>query len=145
MRFRPYACELIDQLIIEGARRNIGQSENLDFVQGQPAAILVTQFRGDTVADVANQFDKLKHELVKAGLGTAYPVLTGAAAQRVWSLRKAGLGVVSNAPGDYKPVAVVEDTAVDLADLPAYIAEFDQQIQAALRSHLCPLCACRQW
>ena len=65
MRFRPYACELIDQLIIEGARRNIGQSENLDFVQGRPAAILVTQFRGDTVADVANQFDELKKETCK--------------------------------------------------------------------------------
>ncbi|MDG2185589.1 MAG: FAD-linked oxidase C-terminal domain-containing protein [Mariniblastus sp.] len=129
MRFQPYACELIDQLIIEGARRNIGQSENLDFVQGQPAAILVTQLRGDTVDGVAKRFDELKHELVKAGLGTAYPVLSGTAAQRVWSLRKAGLGVVSNAPGDDKPVAVVEDTAVDLADLPAYIAEFDQQIQ----------------
>ncbi|MEE2825218.1 MAG: FAD-binding and (Fe-S)-binding domain-containing protein, partial [Planctomycetota bacterium] len=129
MQFQPYACELMDRLIIEGARRNLEQADNLDFVQGQPAAILVTQFRGASEADVAQQFQALQRKLETAGLGTAYPVLWGPAAERVWSVRKVGLGVVSNLPGDEKPVAVVEDTAVDLADLPAYIADFQKQIE----------------
>ncbi|MCH2181442.1 MAG: FAD-binding protein [Mariniblastus sp.] len=131
MQFQPYACELIDRLIIEGARRNLQQSDNLDFVQGQPAAILVTQLRGANRSDVEQQFHSLQTKLEKAGLGTAYPVLSGQAAERVWSVRKAGLGVVSNVPGNEKPVAVVEDTAVDLADLPAYIADFHEQIEQA--------------
>jgi Fe-S oxidoreductase len=41
-------------------------------------------------------------------------------------LRKAGLGLLSNVPGDDKPVAVIEDTAVDVEDLPNYINDFDQ-------------------
>lgn len=129
MRHQPYACELMDRLILEGARRNLEQSENLKFVQGDPAAILVTELRGETDAEILQRFDVLEKELRETGLGTAYPVLSGDNARQVWSLRKAGLGVVSNLPGDHKPVAVIEDTAVDLADLPAYIAEFGQDIQ----------------
>jgi Fe-S oxidoreductase len=33
---------------------------------------------------------------------------------------------LSNMPGDEKPVAVIEDTAVDVNDLPAYIADFNE-------------------
>jgi FAD/FMN-containing dehydrogenase len=33
---------------------------------------------------------------------------------------------LSNVPGDDKPVAVIEDTAVDVEDLPNYINDFDQ-------------------
>ena len=43
---------------------------------------------------------------------------------KVWALRKAGLGVLSNMKGDAKPVAVVEDTAVNPKVLPEYIKEF---------------------
>jgi Fe-S oxidoreductase len=46
--------------------------------------------------------------------------------KKVWNLRKAGLGLLSNVPGDDKPVAVIEDTAVDVEDLPNYINDFDQ-------------------
>ncbi len=38
----------------------------------------------------------------------------------------AGLGVIANIPGDTKPVAFIEDTAVALDDLPGFIGEFNQ-------------------
>jgi Fe-S oxidoreductase len=41
-------------------------------------------------------------------------------------LRKAGLGLLANLPGDEKAVPVIEDTAVDVNDLPAYIREFNE-------------------
>ena len=43
----------------------------------------------------------------------------------LWELRKAGLGLLGNMVGDNKAVACIEDTAVALADLPAYIDEFN--------------------
>ena len=52
--------------------------------------------------------------------------LFGADAAKVWELRRAGQGLVQNIPGDNKPREIVEDTAVAVADLPAYIAEFDR-------------------
>jgi FAD/FMN-containing dehydrogenase len=60
-----------------------------------------------------------------ANFGFAYPVVYPPDTSRVWNLRAAGLGLLSNIPGDAKPVAFVEDTAVALPDLPAYIREFE--------------------
>jgi Fe-S oxidoreductase len=44
--------------------------------------------------------------------------------KKVWDLRSAGLGLLANIPGDKKAVAVIEDTAVRLDELPSYIEEF---------------------
>nr|MDA3880300.1 4Fe-4S dicluster domain-containing protein [Prolixibacteraceae bacterium] len=49
---------------------------------------------------------------------------------RVWNLRKAGLGVLSNMPGDAKPVSVVEDTAIPVKKLPEFLAEFQSKLDA---------------
>ena len=54
------------------------------------------------------------------------PIIKGKKISLVWNLRKAGLGLLSNIPGDAKPAPVIEDTAVDVEDLPAYIAEFNE-------------------
>jgi Fe-S oxidoreductase len=60
-----------------------------------------------------------------AGLGYHFPLLFGDDTKKIWNLRKAGLGLLSNLPGDDKAVPVIEDTAVDVNDLPDYIAEFN--------------------
>lgn len=122
----PFAVELIDHFILEGAARNIEQTENLSFVIGKPGAILVTELRGHSDADVQSALQRLESELRAAGLGHAYPVVTGDQSHQVWDLRKSGLGIVANVPGDEKPVAVVEDTAVAVGDLPDFIREFNQ-------------------
>lgn len=61
-----------------------------------------------------------------AGIGHAYPRLFGDDANKVWELRRAGQGLVQNIPGDKKPREIVEDTAVAIDDLPAYVADFDR-------------------
>jgi Fe-S oxidoreductase len=61
-----------------------------------------------------------------AGLGYHFPLLFGGDSKKIWALRKAGLGLLSNLPGDEKAVPVIEDTAVDVNDLPAYIREFNE-------------------
>jgi Fe-S oxidoreductase len=40
----------------------------------------------------------------------------------VWSMRKAGLSLITGRPGPAKPVAFIEDAAVRPAQLPAYVA-----------------------
>src|SRR5207253_8539633 len=77
----------------------------------------------EEVSAVAN---RLEAELRSAGLGYYYPVIWGADQNRVWNLRKAALGLLSNIPGDAKPVAVIEDTAIDPEDLPQFVQEFDE-------------------
>src|SRR5260370_3198030 len=59
-------------------------------------------------------------------LGYHFPLLFGDDSKKIWTLRKAGLGLLSNLPGDDKAVPVIEDTAVDVQDLPAYIRDFNE-------------------
>ena len=125
----PFAVELIDRFILEGAARNIEQRGNAQFVDGQPGAILVTEIRGQSESEVRAITDQLESKLKSANLGYAYPVLFGDETRKVWELRKAGLGIVANVPGDEKPCAVIEDTAVAVADLPDFIREFDEILE----------------
>ena len=122
----PYAVELIDHYLIDGASRNRQQIENMSFIVGAPKAILITELRGETDSEVRLKLENLKSELANAGLGTAYPTLHGEETQQVWELRKSGLGVIANLPGDEKPVAVIEDTAVALSDLPRFILDLNK-------------------
>jgi Fe-S oxidoreductase len=59
-------------------------------------------------------------------LGYHFPLLFGEDSKKIWTLRKAGLGLLSNLPGDEKAVPVIEDTAVDVNDLPNYIRDFNE-------------------
>ncbi len=125
LRHRPSAVELIDRHILECTKQNLEQAKNRFFVQGDPGAILVIELRRERREELASGLQALEAELRAAGLGVAFPVLWGEDGNRVWELRRAGQGLMSNVPGDAKPREVVEDTAVAVEDLPAYIGEFD--------------------
>jgi FAD/FMN-containing dehydrogenase/Fe-S oxidoreductase len=125
LKHHPSACELMDHYILECTKANIEQRQNRFFVQGDPGAILVVEIARDTAEEVQRVADALIADLQAAGYGYHYPLVTGPDTKRVWTLRKAGLGLLSNIPGDAKPVAVIEDTAVDVEDLPDFIREFN--------------------
>lgn len=126
LRYHPSASELIDHYILECTKDNLEQSKNRFFVQGDPAAILVVEFSRDSHEAVLADAAALEADLRSEGLGYHFPLLYGADTKRIWALRKAGLGLLSNLPGDAKAVPVIEDTAVDVNDLPAYIREFNE-------------------
>ncbi len=129
LQFQPHACELMDHYIFEATKRNKAQRENRFFIEGDPKAILVVEIIRDSedAADIVVL--NLLADLGQKGLGYAYPVVKGEDMVKVWELRKAGLGLLSNVPGDEKPVPVIEDTAVDVEELPEYIAEFNKILQ----------------
>ncbi|KGE14268.1 FAD-binding and (Fe-S)-binding domain-containing protein [Sphingobacterium deserti] len=126
LKHQPLVSELMDNYILECTKNNIAQSENRFFVQDDPGAILVVEYTGKTLDDIYTKIGEVEQDMRDEGLGYYFPIVAGADKKRVWDLRKAGLGLLSNTPGDFKPVAVVEDTAVSVEDLPAYIAEFNE-------------------
>ncbi len=130
LQFNPSASELMDHYILECTKANPAQSLNRFFVEGDPGAILVVELRSDSAEDLALQAKACEEAMRAAGLGYHFPFVTGGDVKKVWDLRKAGLGLLSNLPGDEKAVAVIEDTAVDVNDLPAFIAEFNEILQA---------------
>ncbi|PHN05589.1 FAD-binding and (Fe-S)-binding domain-containing protein [Flavilitoribacter nigricans] len=128
MAHQPSACELMDKIILDLTKKNIEQQKNRFFVEGDPAAILMIEFRGATPEEAETRADTLIDAFRAAGFGYAFPKVFAPATKRVWDLRKAGLGILANLPGDPKAVACIEDTAVEIADLPEYIAEFSEMM-----------------
>lgn len=125
MRHRPHGCELMDRILLECTKANLEQAKNRFFVHGDPGAVLAIEIRRESRAAIEDEMRALEAALRAAGLGYAFPVVWGDDMHRVWELRRAGQGVLNNVEGDAKPREIVEDTAVAVEDLPAYIAEFD--------------------
>lgn len=126
LQFAPSACELMDHYIFEATKRNPMYEQSRFFVEGDPKAVLVVELARTTQEEADSTAENLIYALVQAQLGYAYPIVSGDQIKEVWNLRKAGLGLLSNVPGDAKPAPVIEDTAVDVEDLPAYIADFNE-------------------
>ncbi len=126
LKYKPSASELIDHYILECTKENREQSKNRFFVQGDPGAILVIEFVKETKEEILALTNAVEADMRAAGLGYHFPVLFGADTKKIWALRKAGLGLLSNLPGDEKAVPVIEDTAVDVVDLPNYIRDFNE-------------------
>lgn len=125
LKYDPSAVELIDHYVFEATKRNRTQIKNRFFIEGDPKAILVAELTRTSVDQLEADVAALIADLKSQGMGYSYPVVAGEDIKKVWDLRKAGLGLLSNVPGDEKPVPVIEDTAVDVQDLPAYIADMN--------------------
>ncbi|MGK0356941.1 MAG: FAD/FMN-containing dehydrogenase/Fe-S oxidoreductase [Spirosomataceae bacterium] len=130
LKYNPSAVELMDHYILECTKANREQRENRFFVQGEPGAILVVELFGESQAEIEQKAKAMELAMRSDGLGYHFPVIFGDDIKRVWTLRKAGLGLLSNLPGDEKAVPVIEDTAVDVNDLPEYIREFNTTMNA---------------
>ena len=126
LKYKPSASELIDHYILECTKDNIEQNKNRFFVQGDPGAILVIEFAKDTEEEIREICANVEAEMRANNLGYHFPLLFGSDTKKIWTLRKAGLGLLGNLPGDSKAVPVIEDTAVDVNDLPAYIQDFNK-------------------
>lgn len=129
MKHQLYTCELMDDVILNCTKNNTKFEPYRFFVQDDPKALLLLELRDDNKEGLASQVDRLINDLKQAGHCYAYPVLTGEEITMAMELRKAGLGLLGNMVGDKKAVACVEDTAVALTDLPAYIADFTALMQ----------------
>jgi FAD/FMN-containing dehydrogenase/Fe-S oxidoreductase len=121
----PYAVELTDKLILDLARNNIEQSKRMGFVQGDPAAILIVEYAGDTADEVRAKVEALEARRQRERFGYAASLALDVREQgEIWKLRKAGLGLLFGIHGDAKPLAFVEDTAVQPKDLAKFVARF---------------------
>jgi len=121
----PYAVELTDKMILDLARGNIEYSKRMAFVQGDPGAILIVEYTGETDAEVKDKVEKLEALRAREGFGYAgHVALDNAEQQSIWKLRKAGLGLLLGTRGDAKPIAFIEDTAVDPKHMAAFVPRF---------------------
>jgi FAD/FMN-containing dehydrogenase/Fe-S oxidoreductase len=130
LKHKPTAIELMDDTVMQAAKQNIEQNKNRFFVKGDPGALLMIEFSYETEKELIETAAALEKDFRAAGLGYHFPLVTGADnIKRVWALRTAGLGLLSNVPGDRKGVPGIEDTAVAPEYLPDYVADFKKVLE----------------
>ncbi|HLQ98925.1 MAG TPA: FAD-linked oxidase C-terminal domain-containing protein [Sphingobacterium sp.] len=126
---RPEASELVDKYIMDFTKDHPVYKHNRFFIEGDPEALLIIEFRGQTTEEIVQKGERLKQDLIENKLGYAYSWVTGDKTDQVWEVRKAGLGLIRNLPGEEQPVNLIEDCAVSPDDLPEYVTE----VQALLK------------
>src|SRR5438876_38545 len=115
---RPAAIEHLDRVLLDQTRGQLEfqAARNLLELDHKPCqSILVVEFFDEVDAPLA--------ALARRRLGLRTTILkTPLEANLVWSLRRAGLSLLTGCQGDAKPVTGIEDTAVRPEQLPAYVA-----------------------
>ncbi|OUS00933.1 FAD-binding oxidoreductase [Flavobacteriales bacterium 33_180_T64] len=130
MQHDLYTCEMIDKTILDLTKHNKTQQVNRQFIEGDPAAILLCEIRANNVECLDLMVESLVSDLERSELSYVNPILKSKNIDKANELRKAGLGLLGNMIGDEKTVACIEDTAVALADLSSYVKEFSLLMEA---------------
>jgi len=115
---KPAAIEHVDRVLLDQTKGQLQFQAARDLLEleAKPCeSILIVEF----FEDVADRLAALAQR--RLGLRTTLLEET-AQMNLVWSMRKAGLSLLTSRKGDAKPVTGIEDTAVRPEQLPAYVA-----------------------
>ena len=129
LRFEPSAVELIDRFILDTTKGRVEFEPLRAFIVGDPGAVLIVEFMGETAAAVAAKVAAL----AESGLADyLHRATTGPEQAKIWELRRAALGLtMSKKGGDAKGISFIEDTAV----APDRLAEYIEQLQGILAKY----------
>ncbi len=131
LEHEPSALELVDKRILDTTRGKVKYEPLRDFIVGDPGAILIVEVTGEMADGLGERLDRMETKLREAGLGHHMHRAANAAEQgRIWSLRRAALGLTLAQTGDAKAISFVEDAAVDLRYLHDYIKSFQEILDA---------------
>jgi FAD/FMN-containing dehydrogenase/Fe-S oxidoreductase len=118
----PTAIELIDKLILDQTRDKLEYRRLLTFIEGDPEAVLIVEYSGESEAELTAGVDRLKSLLSRQQHHDPLVVVADAKGQaNVWYVRKVGLGMLLSIKGDAKALPFIEDSAVPVEHLADYV------------------------
>jgi FAD/FMN-containing dehydrogenase/Fe-S oxidoreductase len=124
----PSAIELLDFLGLTLCR-NVPEYARLlsTFVDGEPNCVLITEFYGESEAELNSKVARLEEHLRKnkAGAITTTVAFSPEHQLNVWTVRKVGLGLMMSIKGDHKPIPFIEDAAVPTEHLAEYVTKLE--------------------
>ncbi|MEM7345289.1 MAG: FAD-binding oxidoreductase, partial [Chloroflexota bacterium] len=125
----PAAIELLDKLSMSLCRTQPTYARMLStFTEGEPEAVLLTEFYGESEAELTAKLDDLERYLKQENVGysTIIRLFDPALMSNVKEVRKAGLGFLMSKRGDHKPIPFIEDSAVPIEHLADYVTQIQQ-------------------
>ncbi|MDQ3614700.1 MAG: FAD-binding protein, partial [Chloroflexota bacterium] len=128
----PSAIELMDRMLVNLTREQPLYASQIAFIEGDPAAVLAVEYYGSSEHQLQRKADHLIDHLRARGVGLMTDPLVVLDAQRqanVWSVRKAGLGLLMSVKGDAKPIPVIEDVSVPVEHLPEFVRAVEEMVE----------------
>lgn len=132
LEVEPSAIELMDRMLIELTREQPGYASQITYIEGLPEAVLAVEFFGESEREIAAKCQRLEDHLVQRGVKLRVPPLRILDPKRqadMWSVRKAGLGLLMSIKGDYKPIPVIEDVSVPVEHLAEYVGAVQKMVE----------------
>lgn len=129
----PAAVEMMDRTILDLSRQKIEYADLGRTLEGDPEALLFVSFSGDDERHLAGQLDRLAALWKRHGHGY-HTILAETPQQQapLLKVRKSSLGLLMAAgSGTRRPLAFVEDTAVD----PKHLADYTRRFRQVLDRH----------
>jgi Fe-S oxidoreductase/FAD/FMN-containing dehydrogenase len=125
----PSAIELLDHLGLTMCHDVPEYARLLStFVEGDPNCLLITEFYGESQAELRAKIDAFRVHLERhdAGAVAVTPAFDQRLQNNVWTVRKVGLGLMMSIKGDHKPIPFIEDAAVPVEHLAEYVTKVER-------------------
>jgi Fe-S oxidoreductase len=125
----PTAVEVLDHYGLTLCREVPEYARLLDgFIEGDPNCVLITEFYGESEAELQSKVERLKAHLKgqMVPVTAVVPAFDSQLQADVWKVRKVGLGLLMSIKGDYKPIPFIEDAAVPVEHLAEYVTKVEQ-------------------
>ncbi|UCC89435.1 MAG: FAD-binding protein, partial [Anaerolineales bacterium] len=128
LQVEPSTVELLDNLGLTMCRQVPEYARLLrTFIEGQPNCVLITEFYGESQAEVEAKVERLRAHLEKEKVGRyVVPAIDPQLQGNVWKVRKVGLGLMMSIKGDYKPIPFIEDASVPVEHLAEYVTRIEK-------------------
>ena len=124
VKYQPAAVEILSRLLIGYSRKNIETASMTGFLKGEPDSIQIIEFYGDHPDEIKERAEAMHADLKQQGFGYAHDYYPeGKTYHDIWGIRERGLGLLLGEPADKKGVPVIEDAAIPLEHLDAFIAD----------------------
>ncbi|SMC52296.1 FAD-linked oxidase C-terminal domain-containing protein [Kibdelosporangium aridum] len=126
----PHQVELMDKTILDLSRQKIEYADLGNHLVGDPAALLFVSFAGDNETELVAKLDRVAALWKQNGHGYhTVKAVTTAEQAALLKVRKSSLGLLMAAgEGTRRPLAFIEDTAVE----PVHLAEYTQRFKQIL-------------
>lgn len=127
LRHEPVALEMIDDRILETAKKSPAIVHKMQWLQGTPQAIFAAEFQAP---DLEEKLARFKQDMESLNIGYASTVLTSEQNHEVWDVRKAGLGLLLSKRTYSRAIAFLEDLSIPPEHLGAFIIQFREYLAA---------------
>jgi FAD/FMN-containing dehydrogenase/Fe-S oxidoreductase len=125
MKHCPLSLELIDNQIIARGRESPSMRDKLEWLQGNPQAMLVAEFQASSNDRLLEKLQHFADQMKAEGIGyIQYCIADKQQMKNVWNLRKSGLGLLLSKRSYSRAVAFIEDLSILPSKLPDFMEKF---------------------